>query len=184
MCKGEESMSVQYTRGIDHIGLTVADVESAEKFLIDGLGAEFVYETLGFQDEPFHGPDLEKFVDIPQGSSVNLIRMYKLGNGPGIELIHYTTTDQRPALRTCDIGWQHIALYVDDLEAAVTRFVKAGGQQLGPIRDLPGAESGAGNKLCYLRAPFGAWVELLTYPTEPPYTRTTRLRRWTPSLIS
>ncbi len=167
-------------RGLDHVGLTVVDVEAAERFLIEGLGAEFVYETLGLQDPPFGGPDIEAGLNLPKGATLNLIRMYKLGNGPGIELFQYSADGQRPALRPCDVGWQHIALYVDDIEAAVKQFVAAGGDQLGPIRDLPGNESGEGNKLCYLRTPFGAMVELLTYPSEPPYTRLTDLRRWTP----
>lgn len=174
----------QIARGIDHIGLTVADIDAAERFLVEGLGAQFIYEVLGAGDPPFAGPVVETGLAIPAGSAIRVIRMYKLGHGPGIELFQYQTPEQRPALRACDLGWQHIALYVDDIEHAVANIVAAGGTQLGPIMDLPGIEGGTGNKLCYTRAPFGALIELLTYPSEPPYTALTPLRRWTPSTQS
>ena len=37
-------MEASGIRGIDHIGLTVPDIVAAERFLIDGLGAEFIAE--------------------------------------------------------------------------------------------------------------------------------------------
>lgn len=40
-------------RGVDHIGLTVPNIEEAEAFLFDGLGAEYLYETLNRRMPPF-----------------------------------------------------------------------------------------------------------------------------------
>jgi catechol 2,3-dioxygenase-like lactoylglutathione lyase family enzyme len=167
-------------RGVDHVGLSVVDVDTAERFLIEGLGAEFLYETLGFADPPIAGTEVERGLGIPPGARINLIRMYRLGTGPGIELFQYSAGEQHPAARACDLGWQHLAVYVDDLDAAIARFVAAGGTMLAPARDLPGVEGGDGNRLCYLRAPFGALVELLTYPSPQPYETRTSLRRWKP----
>jgi catechol 2,3-dioxygenase-like lactoylglutathione lyase family enzyme len=169
-------------RGIDHVGLTVADIAAAERFLIDGLGAEFIYETLNRDLPPFKGPEVEKAIGIPPGCEVNVIRMYKMGVGPGIELFQYTLNDQRPAARACDIGWQHVALYVDDLEGAIDRAVAAGAQRLSSPWNLTRAEGGPGNKFCLLKAPFGAIVELITYPSLQPYENGTHLRRWKPPL--
>lgn len=104
--------------------------------------------------------------------------MYRMGYGPGIELFQYTANDQRSAARGCDIGWQHLALYVDNIEAAIERTVAAGGELLAAPWDLTRAESGKGNRFCMVRAPFGALVEFITYPSVQPYEETTRLRRW------
>jgi catechol 2,3-dioxygenase-like lactoylglutathione lyase family enzyme len=170
-------------RGIDHVGLTVSDIENAGKFLIDGLGAEFIYEMLSADDPPLEGPAVERLVRLPAGAKINVIRMYKMGTGPGIELFQYTTPDQRPPARGCDFGWQHVALYVDDMEAVAARAMAAGAERLNPAWSLMNAESGAGNSFCFLIAPFGALVELISYPTAQSYESGTPLRRWKPPPI-
>jgi catechol 2,3-dioxygenase-like lactoylglutathione lyase family enzyme len=167
-------------RGIDHVGLTVSDIEVAQAFLIDGLGAEFIYETLSVHDEPLQGPAVERVVRLPVGTKINVIRMYKMGVGTGIELFQYTADDQRPAARGCDLGWQHVALYVDDLEESAGRAVAAGAERLHASWDLMSAESGPGSRFCFLSTPFGALLELVTYPSTQAYEATTRLRRWKP----
>jgi len=168
-------------RGIDHIGLTVRNIEDAERFLINGLGARFIYETLNRSMEPFAGPATEKMMQGPVGLKVSRIRMYEMAIGPGIELFEYDEVEeQRPALRGCDIGWQHIAIYVDDIQHAIDRAVEAGAKLLNEPWDLTRAESGPGNKFCFIQAPFGALIELITYPSIQPYGKQTDLRRWKP----
>jgi catechol 2,3-dioxygenase-like lactoylglutathione lyase family enzyme len=176
-------MSATRPRGIDHVGVTVQDFEAAERFLIDGLGAEFIYEVLRLGDTPFEGPAFERALNLPPGARLDRIRMYQLGNGPGIELFHYHADDQRPPPRASDLGWQHIALYVDRLEAAVARMVAAGGAQLGEPWDLPGIEKGPGNRLCFVKAPFDALIEVLSYPAPQPYEELTDQRRWKPASL-
>ena len=178
--KGGRFMISRHVRGIDHIGLTVPDIAEAERFLIEGLGAEFIYETLGRHDPPFAGPEVERAIALPSGATVDVIRMYKLGVGPGIELFQYTAAEQRPAARACDIGWQHISVYVDDMEASTKRCVTAGAELLSLPWDLTRAESGDGNRFCFIRAPFGALIELITFPAPQRYEADTALRRWKP----
>ena len=175
-------MQVSSIRGIDHIGLTVPDIATAERFLIDGLGAEFIYETLNRTMPPFEGPATEKMLGGPPGMKVSIIRMYRMACGPGIELFEYAGVDgQRPPLRGCDVGWQHIALYVDDMEAAIKRATAAGALLLNEPWELIRAEIGPGNRFCFLKAPFGALIELITYPSSQPYEAQTELRRWKPA---
>lgn len=174
-------MQASSIRGIDHIGLTVPDIVAAERFLIDGLGAEFIYETLNKTMAPFEGLVTEKMLRGPSGMQVSVIRMYRMAYGPGIELFEYSRVDdQRPPLRGCDVGWQHMALYVDDMQAAITRATTAGAKLLNEPWDLIRAEGGPGNCFCFLEAPFGALIELITYPSSQPYESQTQLRRWRP----
>ena len=178
-------MEASGIRGIDHIGLTVPDIVAAERFLIDGLGAEFIYETLNRTMPHFEGPATEQMLRGPPGPQVSVIRMYRMAYGPGIELFEYSRVDgQRPPLRGCDVGWQHIALYVDNMEVAIRRATTAGAELLNEPWDLIRAESGPGNRFCFLKAPFGALIELITYPSSQPYEAQTQLRRWKPHLPS
>ena len=159
-------MSNNLPRGIDHIGLTVLDLAGAERFIIDGLGGEYLYELLSENQPPLSGPEVEAAIGLPFGAQVNAVRMYRLGEGPGIELFHYSAPEQRDPARASDLGWQHIGLYVDDLRAAVERAMNAGAVLLAEPWDMIGPEAGAGNRFCFLRAPFGALVEFVTYPTQ------------------
>ncbi|MCG5031785.1 hypothetical protein MAF45_10090 [Mesosutterella sp. OilRF-GAM-744-9] len=42
-------------------------------------------------------------------------RMLALDDGTRIELFNYVTDRPRPPARTCDIGYQHMAVLVDSL---------------------------------------------------------------------
>ncbi|MGV3770312.1 MAG: VOC family protein [Sphingobium phenoxybenzoativorans] len=168
-------------RGLDHIGVTVPNIEEAETFLFEAFGVEFIYETLNRSQPPFEGAAVEQMILGPAGLSISRIRMYKLGTGPTLELFEYDAVEgQRPALRGCDLGWQHIALYVDDIDAALARAVAAGAEKLNDPWDLTRAEGGPGNKFCFIKAPWGGLIELITYPSPQPYEQDTALRRWKP----
>lgn len=167
----------QVIRGVDHVGLTVVDIEAAEQFLVEGMGAELLYELLSRDMPPLKGPEVERLINASPGAEINVARMYKLPSGPSIELFQYTVSDQRPALRGCDVGWQHVALYVDDMEEAIARLVAAGGKQMSDPWDMMMQESGEGARFCFVTAPFGALIELVTYPHGQEYHKT-GLSRW------
>jgi catechol 2,3-dioxygenase-like lactoylglutathione lyase family enzyme len=177
-------MTHRTVRGIDHIGLTVDDIDAAERFLVDGLGAQFIYQLIGIDDPPFKGELVEKLVGAPPGTEIDSIRMYNIGNGPAIELFHYKTSDQRAPLRGNDRGWQHLAFYVDDIADSVDRAIKAGATLMRGPMELMGPESGKGNMFCFLRAPFGALIEFVQVLSVQAYEAHTPLRRWKPSSLS
>jgi hypothetical protein len=83
--------------------------------------------------------------------------------------------------RPSDFGLQHVAVYVDDIDYAIQRFVAAGGTMFTGPNELVGLEKGKGNAWCYGRTPWGTVIELITYPGPKEYERTTPLRRWTPA---
>lgn len=170
-------------RGIDHVGLTVPDIAEAERFLVEGLGGELLYEMLGAHQPPLGGVEVERAIGLPRGAAVTVVRMYAMGTGPGIELFQYSVEGQREASRASDLGWQHVGIYVDDLEAAIERAVAAGGELLGDPWDMIGAESGSGNRFCFVKAPFGALVELITFPSPQVYEAHTARRRWKPPAV-
>ncbi|PAX84883.1 glyoxalase, partial [Streptomyces albidoflavus] len=83
-------------RGIDHIGLTVPDLEGATRFLADALGAEVLYDTLPAHRGPVGGPETEQRLGVPPGTRQLAIRMLALPDGPGIELFAYDPPGRSP----------------------------------------------------------------------------------------
>ncbi|MEJ5116904.1 VOC family protein [Gluconobacter cerinus] len=151
-------------RGIDHVGVTVPDINLAIRFLEAALGAVALYRNVT-HTQPQQGPQTEKILGLPTGSVVWEMCMMSLGHGPGLELFEIHGPDQRTAVRACDFGVQHFAVYVDDIHAACTRFTKAGGELLTEPQGQPSLEAGPGNMFCYGRAPWGMIIELLSTPS-------------------
>lgn len=151
-------------RGIDHIGITVPDLEAASAFLVAAFGAVPLYDNMTRSKPPFGGPKAEKVLGLVKGGEVVAMRMLRLGNGPGIELFEMRAPEQAKAARASDIGLQHFALYVDDIRAGADRFVAAGGVLLTEPGEQLGIEEGRGNYFCYGRTPWGTTIELLCTP--------------------
>lgn len=167
-------------RGIDHVGVTVPDIEQATAFFVDALGAQVLYDTLPREEGPNTGSELDDRLGVPQGTAQVAIRMLALPSGPGLELFEFSGPRQdRPSVAS-DLGWQHVALYADDLDAARDAIVAAGGTALSAPKPLPSVEAGEHNRFVYCRTPWGSTLELVTYPDEQPYAEHTDLRRWTP----
>ena len=126
------------------------------------------------------GPAAEKELDLAPGTKLITMRMMKLAHGPGLELFEMKGPTQHPPARPSDFGLQHIAVYVDDMDASLRRFVAAGGTILSGPNVMLGLEKGEGNSWAYAQAPWGTVIELLTYPGKEDYEKNTKVRRWTP----
>lgn len=166
-------------RAIEHIGITVPDIEEATHFLSTALGAEKIYDML---EQPISGPAIEAGLGIPPGATILSIRMMRLGNGPNIELFAYSGIEQRPPVIPSDYGLQHFCVYTDDIDAAIAKFEAAGGTALSTPGDLPGGDAGPGNRYVYARTPWGSTVEFVSYPSAQAYEEGTTLRRWRPTV--
>jgi len=172
-------MSAPEIRGINHIGITVPDIEAAKAFLIEALGAHLLYQSFGPQDPPRQGSEFERAVGAYPGTVVRAQAMVKIGTGPDIELFEMHGPDQAQPIRASDFGITHFALYTDDIDASVARFEKAGGKPLTAPRAIPySTERGTGNKICYCQMPWGTTMEFITTPDRMPYHDDTELRRW------
>ncbi|UNS99923.1 VOC family protein [Streptomyces tubbatahanensis] len=167
-------------RGIDHVGVTVPDIEAATEFFVRALGAEKLYDTLPREEGPKGGEETVRRLGVPPGTEQVAMRMLRLPHGPGLELFAFRGPRRREAVVPSDLGWQHLACYVEDLSAACEAVREAGGTVLDEPHPLPGPEAGPRNRFLYCRTPWGSTLELLTYPDPMPYEDTTELRRWHP----
>ncbi len=164
-------------RGIDHIGFTVPDLDEAERFLVDVLGAVHVY-TLG----PKRADDdwMTVHLGVHPRTQISEIRFYRLGTGTNLEVFAYDSADgQAPQPRNSDIGGHHLALYVDDLDVAVSHLRAHGVEIMG--EPVPSAGASAGQRWIYFRSPWGMQFELVSFPDGKAYERDTDIRLWHPA---
>lgn len=174
-------MRASPVHGMDHVGLTVPDIEEATRFFEDAFDAELIYESKTLSDEPDEGAETEQTLNLYPGTKVKAVRMVRLRYGPGLELFQMEGPEQGEPARPSDYGLQHFAVYVDDIEAAVEQFEAAGGALCTRPQALKfGPEAGEGNVFCYGKTPWGSIVEMITYPSPMPYEESTPLRRWRP----
>jgi catechol 2,3-dioxygenase-like lactoylglutathione lyase family enzyme len=182
-------VSSSSVRGVDHIGITVPDIELATQFFRDGLGAVHLYDLVADYEivsPPGSGPaaplgfDLEATVGVSSGTKLRALRLLRVGNGPSIELFEYEGVPQQDPARPSDRGLQHLAFYVDDIHSVAQDIAAAGGELLDGPHSMPGLETGHGALFHFARAPWGTYLELITYPEPQQYHLVTSRRRWTP----
>lgn len=174
----KENMNTENNfRGIDHVGITVPDVNAASAFFEKALNAKTLYDVLPEGSQPFAGATTEKELGIPKDSKIIHMRLVQIGKGPTIELFQFADVPQQKTAGLNDYGLQHLAVYVDDIDAASQQFTAAGGELLSPPHGLAKVEDGPRNKGVYGRAPWGTLIELLTYPDG---LKDKSLHRWTP----
>jgi catechol 2,3-dioxygenase-like lactoylglutathione lyase family enzyme len=164
-------------RGTDHIGVTVPDLDEAERFFVDVLGAESIY-TLGTKqadDDWMH-----VHIGVDARTVIREIRFYRLGNGTNFEVFKYEAADgQKPQPSNSDIGGHHVALYVDDMAAAIAYLHTHGIETMGdPTASKQAAE---GQHWVYFRSPWGMQFELVSFPAGKAYEATAAVKLWHPS---
>lgn len=172
-------MAIPGVRGVDHVGLTVPDMAQAVAFFVDVLGAEPFYSVGPFPDD---GTDANEIsFGVHPRAVLHEIRLVRLNN-LNVELFEWDAPDQRrEPPRLSDIGASELCLYVDDMDAAVAHLRTAGVQVLGETLALDGPEAGPQATYQYFRTPWGAAMELISYPHGRAYEAATDRRLWNPA---
>ncbi len=134
----------------NHTGITVRDIEATAAFFTDVLNCETT------EISHHKGEMVENLTGVP-GAEVKLCFVDMPGHR--LELLEYITKDDRKIsdLRNCDPGAFHLALEVDDIEAAVADITPSGFVPYSPPLTVPN-----GNCNVYLRHPDGITIEFQT----------------------
>lgn len=167
-------------RGMNHIGLTVPDIEAATEFFRKGLDAKIAYDSQTLEDPPRGGGKIERFLGIPQGSRILKKRMIVIGNGPNIEMFQFKNTSSARPLNLEDYGYNHLSFYTDDIEAAFKKLKSAGGEPLSEIHENTRYEDTEGNGTVYFKTPWGSLIELQTVPNGYYYPEDSESEVFTP----
>jgi catechol 2,3-dioxygenase-like lactoylglutathione lyase family enzyme len=170
------SESAPRLAGIEHVGLTVPDLDQATAFFVDVLGCTVVFEA-----GPFKADDdwMARRLNVHPRAECRL-RMLRCGTGPAFELFEYTAPEQRrQAPANSDVGGHHVAFYVDDMAEAVRRLRERGVRVLDEPTTV-GTGPSAGLTFVYFLAPWGLQLELVSYPRGMAYEASSAVRLWKP----
>jgi catechol 2,3-dioxygenase-like lactoylglutathione lyase family enzyme len=162
-------------RGTDHIGITVPNIEQATDFFINVIGCEQVYE-LG----PFSAADdwMATHLNVHPRAVMRKLRFFRCFNGSNYEVFEYESPGQvTTAPRNSDVGGHHLALYVDDVPAAIAHLKQHGIRVFGGPTTRTSGPS-AGQTWAYFLAPWGLQFELVSFPEGKGYEKDTPKRLW------
>jgi catechol 2,3-dioxygenase-like lactoylglutathione lyase family enzyme len=154
---------------LDHIGLTVPDIESATRLFEQLLGARKLFD-LG----PFSAGDnwMADNVGVHPRAVIRTMRLLALPGGGQLELFAYEGpgTDSNVPVNS-QIGGHHVAFRVVEIEVAVTKARELGLHVMGDVK-LNAEGPSAGLRWVYVQAPWGLQLEFVSYPDNwPPLAR-------------
>lgn len=142
---------------VNHTGITVKDLDRSEAMFRDLFG----FET--FSRAP-RDPAIIAAVTGVAGAEVEVVYMR---NGPmNIELLCYSAPDQREDYRPrpCDLGSLHMAMNVDDMDAALESALAWPLEIVGAEVQID-AGPNAGGRIIYMRNPEdGLIIEMIQLP--------------------
>jgi len=151
-------------------------MDEAHDFLIDVIGCEFVYSLPGsYGDSAWN----TKHLNVPKGSAIKEIRFYRCGAGSSFEVFEYSGSNRTLTQpRNSDVGGHHLALYVDDIEAAVQNLRENNVEILGGTTSSTGPSEG--QSWVYFLSPWGMQFELVSYPGGKRYEANASTLLWDP----
>jgi glyoxylase I family protein len=149
---------------VDHVSRTVPDLQAAIAFYTDAVGASVLFQVgpIDAADIPA-GPDgkdwMEAHVGV-KGAKLTLA-MLQLAPNLKVQLVQYDKPSDRKQImpRNCDLGGHHVALLVEDVEAAAAWLAQKGCTVLETIAMDAGPL--AGKKNVYVSDPWGQQFELV-----------------------
>jgi catechol 2,3-dioxygenase-like lactoylglutathione lyase family enzyme len=150
-------------RGVDHIGVTVPDLAAAHDFFTQVLGCRYLYRLGPFRHDDPADDWMSTHLGVADRTVMEELRFYRLGGQAIFEVFQYAATEQAATPpRNSDVGGHHVAIYVDDLDAAVAALRAHGLETMGEPTASTGAS--AGQRWVYFRSPWGMQFELVSYP--------------------
>jgi glyoxylase I family protein len=106
---------------------------------------------------------MSEHLNVDDRTVMRRLHFFRLGGQAIFEVFEYEAEDQRQEPpRNSDIGGHHIALYVEDLDAAVADLHRRGLRVLGEPTISKGASEG--QRWVYFLSPWGLQCELVSYP--------------------
>jgi glyoxylase I family protein len=145
---------------VDHVSRTVPDIQAAIAFYTDAFGASVLFQIgpLDAAAMPVgaDGKDwMEAHVGV-KGAKLTLA-MLQLAPNLKVQLVQYDQPADRKQImpRNCDLGGHHVALLVEDIEAAAAWLKQKGCTVLEAIA------MDAGKKNIYVADPWGHQFELV-----------------------
>jgi glyoxylase I family protein len=145
---------------LDHIGITVPDIDAATTLFESLLGARRLFDV-----GPFSATDdwMSTHVGVHPRAVIRTMRLLSLPGGGMMELFVYEgpgSGANQPA--NSEVGGYHVAIRVDDIDSAMQRAAGLGCTVMGEAKSI-GEGPNAGLTWVYVRAPWGLQMEFVRY---------------------
>lgn len=137
-------------RRFDHIGITVADLDTVSAFFVE-LGFEIEGRTF------LEGEFLDTVIGMP-GSRTEMVMLRPPDGGAGLELARFIRPGNEPGSPTAmanELGLRSVAFEVDDVQALVQRLADDGYGLVGGIGEYENSW-----RMASVRGPEGIIVSL------------------------
>ena len=134
----------------DHVGITVADLDSVTDFFV-GLGFETVGHTV------LEGEFLDTVVGIPDART-EMVMLRLPDGGTALELARFVRPGHEPgapAAMANELGLRSVAFEVDDLDGILARLAADGYRPVGGVGQYEGVW-----RMASVRGPEGIIVSL------------------------
>ena len=156
-------MAIPGIRGMEHVGLTVPNLQEACDFFEKILGAEVLFSAAtDFRNDDSNW--MTEHLNIHPRAVVKEFRYVRMGNGTNLELFEYSSPDQKTVLpKNSDVGGYHLAFYVDDIYAAV-KYLSDNGVKVLDEPTVYTEGPNIGLTWCYFMAPWGLQLEVVSAP--------------------
>jgi catechol 2,3-dioxygenase-like lactoylglutathione lyase family enzyme len=145
----------------EHAATTVPDLEQAERFFVDVLGARVRFRSrfAGSAAPEIETFDMARTFNAHPDSRADLISL-DVG-GSVVELFAYDAPDQRREIgRNCDVGGSHLGFRVTDLAAAVRQLQAVPGVRVLGSPNWAVNAAGDQRGWVYFLTPWGLQMEL------------------------
>lgn len=164
--------------GMQHIGFTVPDIDEAERFFTEFLGAVTCLSTGRVEADDTY---MIRRLGVPGECRIEDIRVLRVGQGTNLEIFQYSgdPDPDAPPKRNSQPGGFHLAFEVDDCAEIAARLRTAGIEVLdGPTH----VESGPlrGLTWCYLKTPWGQFIEIVSMSGPLGYEGEGGPKQWSP----
>jgi len=146
----QEDRPVARIRRFDHVGITVADLDTVMAFFV-GLGFEVEGRTF------LEGEFVDIVIGIPNSRS-EIVTLVPPDGGTRLELSQFVRPDHEPGLpeaMSTQLGLRNIAFVVDDIQAEVDRLAADGYGLVGGVGQYEDMW-----RMAYVRGPEGIIVAL------------------------
>ena len=106
---------------------------------------------MSYDDDPRQGEEVERMLGLSEGTKIVKQRMIVIGNSANIEMFEIVSDLQDGPLKLEDLGFNHISLFVENMDKAISDACDAGAIPLSEKHDNSRYEDSDESSSVYLK---------------------------------
>lgn len=166
----DRATGIPGARSIDHVGISVPDLDQAQQFFVEALGCEVIYRATPPIDESVKDW-MERNLGVHRDATMRLVKM-RCGPNTMVELLDYDDpTQRRDHPKNSDPGATHLCFHVEDMATALEYVEQLDGVEVQGEPRVATEGPEAGQIFVYFTAPWGLQLELIETPEDTTFRR-------------